>query len=136
VSTNEAEKRRWNDEEWARVFAAFGPHVPDEERLARRRQHVELNVRGMELTRGLDIVDELHRVESPTLVSVGELDPVTPIAAAKEIFDGLPRAIGRLEVVAGAGHFTWLDAPDRYWPVLIDFVTSQPESREPSPSDE
>jgi pimeloyl-ACP methyl ester carboxylesterase len=29
-----------------------------------------------------------------------------------------------MEVVPGAGHFTWLDAPDRYWPILIDFVRS------------
>jgi pimeloyl-ACP methyl ester carboxylesterase len=25
-------------------------------------------------------------------------------------------------VIEGAGHFTWRDAPDRYWPVLEEFV--------------
>jgi pimeloyl-ACP methyl ester carboxylesterase len=25
-------------------------------------------------------------------------------------------------LVPGAGHFTWLDAPDRYWSVLTDFI--------------
>jgi pimeloyl-ACP methyl ester carboxylesterase len=29
--------------------------------------------------------DQLSRVDSPTLVAVGELDPVTPVAAAEEI---------------------------------------------------
>jgi pimeloyl-ACP methyl ester carboxylesterase len=56
------------------------------------------------------------RVDCPTLVGVGELDPVTPVAAAREIVDALPRGSARLEVTEGAGHFTWKDAPDRYWP--------------------
>jgi proline iminopeptidase len=115
------------DEEWARVYAAFGPHVPDDDRLARRRQHLELGGHGMDLIRRLDIVDDLSRVESPTLVSVGELDPVTPVAAAKEIVDALPRGIGRVEVVEGAGHFTWMDAPDRYWPMILDFIRDTSE---------
>jgi pimeloyl-ACP methyl ester carboxylesterase len=119
------------DEEWARVFAAFGPHVPDEERLARRRQHLELNPRGMELIRGLDIGDDLSMVQSPTLVSVGELDPVTPVAASEEIVDALPDGIGRLEILEGAGHFTWLDAPERYWPMILDFIGELPTPARP-----
>ena len=31
--------------------------------------------------------------------------------------------IGRLAVIDGAGHFPWLDVPDRYWPVIQAFVT-------------
>lgn len=30
----------------------------------------------------------------------------------------------RLEVIEGAGHFPWMDVPDRYWPVIADFATS------------
>jgi pimeloyl-ACP methyl ester carboxylesterase len=56
------------------------------------------------------------RFDCPTLVGVEELDPVTPVAAAREIVDALPRGSARLEVTEGAGHFTWKDAPDRYWP--------------------
>jgi pimeloyl-ACP methyl ester carboxylesterase len=112
------------DEEWARVYAAFGLHVPDEEREARTPKNLELNTHGMGLIRRLDIVDQLSRVDSPTLVSVGELDPVTPVAAAEEIVSALPDGIAQLEVIAGAGHFTWLDAPDRFWPIIIEFVHS------------
>jgi len=111
-----------SDEEGARVDAAFGPNVPDEERRSHTPDNVELNAHGMELIRRLDIVDQLVRVSSPTLVSVGELDPVTPVAAAEEIVDALPEGIGRLEIIDGAGHFTWMDAPDRYWPIVIDFI--------------
>ncbi len=53
--------------------------------------------------RRLDIVDQLGRVDSPTLVSVGELDPVTPVAAAEEIVRGLPEDVAKLEVIEGAG---------------------------------
>jgi pimeloyl-ACP methyl ester carboxylesterase len=115
------------DEEWARVYAAFGPNLPDNERKARTPQNLELNWHGMELIRRLDIVDQLSRVDSPTLVSVGELDPVTPVAAAEEIVGALPEHVARLEVVEGAGHFTWMDAPDRFWSLIIEFVHSTTE---------
>ena len=112
------------DSEWSRVFSAFGPHLPDEERKAHTPQNLELNTRGMELIRRLDIVDQLSRVDSPTLVSVGELDPVTPVAAAVEVVGALPHGIAQLEVIDGAGHFAWMDAPERWWPMIIDFVAS------------
>jgi pimeloyl-ACP methyl ester carboxylesterase len=44
---------------------------------------------------------------------MGELDPATPVAAAREIADALPEGTARLEVVQGAGHIAWNDAPDR-----------------------
>ncbi len=118
------------DDESDRVFAAFGIHVPNDAVRARTPQNSELNVHGMDLIRRLDIVDQLGRIESPTLVSVGELDPVTPVDAAEEIMRALPGGIGQLDVVPGAGHFTWMDAPDRYWPSIIEFVhaTSRRES--------
>ena len=110
------------DEEWARVAAAYGPHVPDKEQGARPRKNLELNPHGMELIRRIDIVDQLGRVESPTLVLVGELDPVTPVGAAEEIFEALPEGIARLEVIDGAGHWAWKDAPDRFWATMIEFT--------------
>jgi pimeloyl-ACP methyl ester carboxylesterase len=110
------------DVEWARVFAAFGPRRPDKEQGARTPQNLELNTQGMELIRRLDIVDQLSRVEAPTLVCVGELDPVTPVAAAEEIVSALPEGIARLEVIDGGGHFTWMDVPDRFWPMIMKFI--------------
>ena len=61
-------------------------------------------------------------VSSPALLLVGGLDPVTPVAAAEEIAGALPEGVGLLEIINGAGHFTWLDAPDRYWPMIIEFI--------------
>jgi pimeloyl-ACP methyl ester carboxylesterase len=110
------------DEESGRVSAAFGPRVPDREQRARPRKNLELNAPGMELVRQVDIVDQLGRVESPTLVVVGELDPVTPVAAAEEVVAALPKGLAQLEVIAGAGHWAWKDAPDRFWPIIIEFI--------------
>jgi pimeloyl-ACP methyl ester carboxylesterase len=110
------------DEESDRVYAAFGHYVPDEAREAHTPKNLELNTHGMAEIRRLDILDQLSQIDAPTLVSVGELDPVTPVAAAEEIAGALPTGLARLEVIAGAGHFTWLDAPDRFWPIITEFV--------------
>lgn len=112
------------DEEWARVFAAFGPHRPKKEREAHTPKNLELNEFGMDVVRRTDIVDQIGQVHSPTLVAVGELDPVTPVAAAEEIVGALPEGIAQLEIIEGGGHFTWMDAPDRFWPMIIEFIDS------------
>jgi proline iminopeptidase len=122
LAANSYNHHPMTEEEDAAVSAAFGPHIPTEEQRARRRQNLELNPHGMKLVGDLDILDQLGRVESATLVSVGEFDPVTPLAASEEIVRALPEGRAQLEVVAGAGHFPWLDAPDRYWPPLTEFI--------------
>jgi pimeloyl-ACP methyl ester carboxylesterase len=111
------------DEEWARIFAAFGPKVPSKEELARRIRNPEVGECGMELMRRLDVVDQLARITCPTLVCVGELDAGTPVAASQEIVAALQPGIGRLEVIEGAGHFPWLDVPDRYGSLITAFLT-------------
>ena len=100
-----------SDDEWARVFAAFGPNVPDAETLARRTRNKEVAEVGMALMRRFDTLDALASITSPTLVCVGDLDPVTPVAAAREIVEALPPGVGRLAVIERAGHFSWLDEP-------------------------
>ena len=70
----------------------------------------ELNPPGLELMRGFDVVDRLGRVGCPMLIGVGELDPVTPVAAAREIVDALPGE-ARLEVIEGGRALSWKDAP-------------------------
>ncbi len=108
------------DEEWARCWELFGPHVPTDEERARTVLNRELNRHGLPLLSRFDARDRLELVKCPTLVCAGELDPVTPAAAAHEVAEGILRA--RLEVLAGAGHFPWLDVPERFWPLVLDFV--------------
>jgi pimeloyl-ACP methyl ester carboxylesterase len=84
----------------------------------------------MELMRRLDLRADLARIDCPTLVCVGRLDPMTPVEAAEEIVDGLPPGVGRLEVIDEAGHFPWLDRPRRLWPVVRSFVKAAwPDAR-------
>jgi proline iminopeptidase len=113
------------DDEWDRVFAAFGPNVPDQQQLGRRIRNEELGEHGMELFRRFDIVAQLEDIDCPTLVCVGDLDGVTPVDVSREILAALRSGVGRLEVIEGAGHFPWLDASDRYWQVIEDFVTGE-----------
>ena len=113
--------------------AALGPTLPKKEREANTPKNLELNEVGMDVVRRTDILGQLGRVDSPTLVVVGELDPVTPVAAAEEIVEALPEGIGQLVIIDGAGHFTWLDAPDRFWPLIIDFIYGT-RGRESAPS--
>jgi proline iminopeptidase len=112
-----------SDDEWARVYAAFGPRVPSEDQLARRIGNLAVGERGMDLLRRLDLVDQLARVASPTLVCVGGADPVTPVSAAREIADALPAGVGRLEILDGTGHFPWLDRSDDYFSLVSAFLS-------------
>jgi proline iminopeptidase len=119
------------DDEWARVFAAFGPQVPNQVELARIIRNTDVGGPGMELLCRLDVVDHLARISCPTLVCVGKIDPVTPVTASREIADALPETIGQLAVIDGAGHFPWLDRPDLYWSLISTFLaaaTSRPDT--------
>jgi proline iminopeptidase len=109
-------------EEWARCFAAFGPHVPTDEEQARKLVNEALRGPGFALLRTFDAVERLATVDCPTLVLVGDLDPVTPVAAAEEIAAALPVGVARLELLEGAGHFAWKDVPDRYFALLAEFA--------------
>ena len=108
-------------EEWAPVWRLFGPWVPVEER-QRTVVNAALNAPGLRLMQTFDVRDQLGAIESPTLVCAGELDPISGPAAAREIADAVPDA--RLEVLAGAGHFPWMDVPETYWPLVNGFVAS------------
>ena len=109
-------------EEWAPVWKLFGRNVVTTQERARTMVNRPLNVCALPQMRTFDVVAELGRIQCPTLILVGEQDPATPIAAAREIFDGLRPEIRRLEVIEGAGHFIWRDAPKAYWPVIEGFV--------------
>jgi pimeloyl-ACP methyl ester carboxylesterase len=97
--------------------------LPGDVERARTVRNAELNAAGLKLLRRFDVLGDLARIECPTLVCAGELDPIAPVAAAHEIVDAMPSGRARLEVIANAGHFAWRDAPGRYWPVVTEFVS-------------
>jgi pimeloyl-ACP methyl ester carboxylesterase len=76
------------------------------------------------------VVDEdlrplFPRIKSPTLLVWGEQDDVTPVSDAKLMEAAIPDA--GLVILPGAGHFSYLDAPDRFAAVARVFLAGQAE---------
>ena len=85
--------------------------VPRAFGLAVRRQEVELHYNnGEDLTR--DQRSDLSCISCPTVVVVGEDDPITPVVQAEEIVAGLKPGLARLIRIPGAGHMLFIDALD------------------------
>jgi pimeloyl-ACP methyl ester carboxylesterase len=55
----------------------------------------------------------------PILVVVGDEDPMLSVGDARALADS---ALGRLEVVPGAGHLVSLDQPERFNQLLSEFL--------------
>jgi len=56
----------------------------------------------------------------------------TPVEASREIAMALRPGVGRLAVIEGAGHFTWLDQPERTWTILSEFIAGCSRAAGPS----
>lgn len=67
-----------------------------------------------------DSRDALRGADVPTLVLVGEQDPVTPPDAARDLADTAPDA--KLVVLPGAGHLTPLEDPQGVTAALLDWL--------------
>ena len=72
----------------------------------------------------LQLLPGLARVQCPVLVMAGELDPVTPLADAKDIAAAIPEPWSRLVTFAKAGHGAWRDEPVAAMATLRDFITA------------
>ncbi len=72
--------------------------------------------------RRFDLIPALSRIRRPTLVMVGEDDPITPVADSEDIVAALPPGLVRFERFAGAGHGVYRDAPERAFALLREFV--------------
>jgi pimeloyl-ACP methyl ester carboxylesterase len=69
-----------------------------------------------------DYRGDLQRINVPTLVMCGELDPIAPVALSQEIAGGIAGA--QLVVLPGAGHVTNADAPRAFNDALVTFLQS------------
>lgn len=70
----------------------------------------------------IDSRPALAAIACPTLVLVGSDDQLTPPAVAEEMARGIPGA--RLEVIAGSGHLSPLEAPDAVTAALSRWLAS------------
>jgi pimeloyl-ACP methyl ester carboxylesterase len=55
-----------------------------------------------------------------TLILVGRHDWLCPVAISEQLHAGLQRS--KLVVFENAGHFPWIEEPDRFFPEVTDFL--------------
>jgi pimeloyl-ACP methyl ester carboxylesterase len=71
----------------------------------------------------LDLRAGLEKVKAPVLVIHGKQDPLETAEEVHETFPG-----SRLELLDNAGHFPWLEQPERFYKVLDGFLAQVAES--------
>jgi len=69
-----------------------------------------------------DTLDRLRLIAAPTLVVVGDQDILTPVAAARELAEGIPGA--RLQVLEGGGHLALIECAEAFTDALLTFLSS------------
>lgn len=65
---------------------------------------------------------DLTRITTPVLALHGECDRVSPVETSERLAASLPD--GRLEVVAGAGHWIHVDRPDEFCKLAGEFLSA------------
>jgi abhydrolase domain-containing protein 14 len=70
--------------------------------------------------------DQLRRIRTPTLIIWGENDPRVPMALAEEMQRLIRRS--ELQVVPDAGHAPYVERPDLFHQMLINFLRSLPDN--------
>lgn len=71
----------------------------------------------------LDLSDTLPNIQNPTLLLWGENDTDTPMFMAKKMEQTIPDC--GLVVLENAGHFSYLDQPQKYLVVVNQFLTER-----------
>jgi len=73
-----------------------------------------------EAIRRFDLLSQLPKIDTPTLILVGEDDPGTPVSTAREIHQKIAGSI--LTVLPGARHLTNVEQKDAFNAALLNFL--------------
>src|SRR5262249_47129054 len=93
--------------------------------MARSVQNVELTSLSFQAEiRTYNLLPQLARIRCPRLVTVGDLDPITPMQNSEDIAAALPANLVRLELFNNAGHGVQRDDPEKFDRVVREFITS------------
>jgi pimeloyl-ACP methyl ester carboxylesterase len=65
---------------------------------------------------------EQAQIRCPTLILVGDQDPVTPLANARQIGGEIAGAV--IRVIPGTAHMTMLESPDAFNTALLEFLAT------------
>jgi pimeloyl-ACP methyl ester carboxylesterase len=71
-----------------------------------------------------DLRDLLARIAVPTLLIWGELDARSPLSVARQFEQAIPDT--KLVVIAGAGHLSNLERPERFNQAVREFCRAHP----------
>lgn len=67
-----------------------------------------------------DLMPLLPRIQADTLIVWGEQDRITPLDFAHRMSDAIPKS--RLAIIPGAGHFSFLDQPEKFSKIVKNFI--------------
>ncbi len=73
-----------------------------------------------------DLMQELHRIQAPTLIVTGDQDELMPLPTSEAIHRAI--AGSRLVVLPDVAHLSPLEAPARFQATVRDFLTSLPHA--------
>ena len=76
---------------------------------------LELMLKSLE---GWNVTEAMKKLSAPVLIIEGDDDPVGTFQLLRDSFPS-PRAA----MIAGAGHFPWLEEPDQFWAAIDPFLS-------------
>lgn len=111
------------DEEWARVSAAFGPPTARTKSKGLVRARISSSIRtgwscSADSTSSTNSAVSMLRRSS----RLASLTPSRRSVLPRRSSPPCLKASRSSRVIRGAGHWTWKDAPARYWPMMVDFI--------------
>ena len=109
----------------ATCMPLYNSTAGEDQMVARRRAIVRSETTrhfAMGEMRTMDAREGLKAIGCPTLITVGDYDPITPVVCSEEIQASLRAGLGKLEVFAGVGHGVHRDDPKGAETVLRQFL--------------
>lgn len=77
--------------------------------------------------RTFNVLPHLHKVQCPTLVVGGSLDPMLPIEYQRDIAKALPKSVLTYQEFAHCGHSVMNDDPESFCKLLRNFISQSPD---------
>jgi len=116
-------------EDWRRVL---GPLMsvrkevdPMIERIrAERIVTMDVNLHFLPEGKAMDLHEGLAGVSCPTLVILGEHDPLVPTHLGREVVEAIPEGLARLAVIPEASHDVLADNPGESYRLIREFLTA------------
>lgn len=87
-----------------------------------RRLHKFMYIKAIEMLIAEPDQDKLEDIHVPTLVIVGEDDPITPIEESRQIADAIPDA--QMVLIPGAGHLANIEKAAQFNGLVISFLSN------------